>query len=165
MSKLLISTVLLCTVCTAMAVKLPSSSYEPATTNTPRVVFEYDAAGNRTLRHIENSYEELEFHIDTFKINRLYGAGDNTAEDNSQFSLQAEAFPNPTTGPLTVSISGQAASDVAIAVYTSVGSLLLTSGASIGDNAIDLSVYPQGQYIVTVTSGTETIESFKIIKN
>lgn len=161
MKKTFISVFILCCHLIAYSVVLPK----------PIVKFEYDEAGNRVKRHItipalnvvDSTGDEPQGELIPMSFTRLNSPVISPTGALVE-SVSAEVYPNPTTGPVTIMISGQTASDVTIEVYSSIGKLLLTKIASIGENHMDMSNYPQGQYIVTVMDGAEMAGTFKIIK-
>lgn len=161
MKKTFISVFILCCHLIAYSVVLPK----------PIVKFEYDEAGNRVKRHITipalNVADSTGNEPQGVRVTMSFTPPNPPAISPADTSLElvrAEVYPNPTTGPFTVMISGQTATDVVIEVFSSIGERLLTKRASIGENNLDISIYPQGQYIVTVMDGAEMAGTFKIIK-
>ncbi len=162
MKKTFISVFILCCHLIAYSVVLPK----------PIVKFEYDEAGNRVKRHItipalnvvDSTGDEPQGELIPMSFTQLNSPVISPTGALVE-SVSAEVYPNPTTGPITIMISGQTATDVVIEVFSSIGERLQTKRASIGENNLDISIYPQGQYVVIVMDGAEIVSSFKIIKN
>ena len=81
----------------------------------------------------------------------------------------AQIFPNPSNGNISIRFENAGASDVTIEISNLVGQIVYTSKetAVIGSNAInlDLADLNDGQYIVKIGNGTEqTIAKVQIAK-
>ncbi len=125
------------------------------------VVYEYDAAGNRTARYIiAEEFDE--------QPGALRGALVTSEPQKESVvalgDLKMDLYPNPTNGPVTLDISGDTDQSIFVEIFSSVGVSLQSKAVTIGKNIIDLSSYPDGQYIVVLTSGANNSTSFKVIK-
>lgn len=129
------------------------------------VVYEYDAAGNRTARYIVAEESE-----DEAKAGALRGAlatADEQPQEESVITLgelSIDAYPNPTNGPVAIDIKGDTDQPMNVEVFSNVGASLMSKAVELGRNMIDLSSYSDGQYIVVVTLGADKSTSFKVIK-
>lgn len=97
------------------------------------VVYEYDAAGNRTARYIVA--EETEVDAQAGALRGAIATLEAQPQEESVITLgdlEVDVYPNPTNGPVAIDIN--------------------------------LSAYPDGQYIVVLTSGAKNSTSFKVIK-
>lgn len=127
------------------------------------VVYEYDAAGNRTARYIvtEDSDEQ------PGALRGAFAESDDITKSESVVTLgdlSVEVYPNPTNGPVAIDIKGDTDQPMNVEVFSNVGSSLMSKAVEIGRNMIDLSSYSDGQYIVVVTLGADKSTSFKVIK-
>ena len=127
------------------------------------IVFEYDAAGNRTARYIvtEDSDEQ------PGALRGAFAESDDMPKSDSPITLgdlSIDAYPNPTNGPVAIDIKGDTDQPMNVEVFSNVGSSLMSKAVEIGRNMIDLSSYSDGQYIVVVTLGADKSTSFKVIK-
>ncbi|HKI47225.1 MAG TPA: T9SS type A sorting domain-containing protein, partial [Balneolales bacterium] len=72
-------------------------------------------------------------------------------------------YPNPVTDKLTIMMTGENAGEVQITLHNALGKLLLIQEVQGTRQELDMSPFPRGVYIVTVTgSGTSAYK--KIIK-
>ncbi len=127
------------------------------------IVFEYDAAGNRTARYIvtEDSDEQ------PGALRGAFAESDDMPKSDSPITLgdlSIDAYPNPTNGPVAIDIKGDTDQPMNVEVFSNVGASLMSKAVEIGRNMIDLSSYSDGQYIVVVTLGADKSTSFKVIK-
>ncbi len=127
------------------------------------VVYEYDAAGNRTARYIvtEDSDEQ------PGALRGAFAESDDMPKSDSPITLgdlTMEAYPNPTNGPVVIDIKGDTDQPMNVEVFSNVGASLMSKAVELGRNMIDLSSYSDGQYIVVVTLGADKSTSFKVIK-
>lgn len=127
------------------------------------IVFEYDAAGNRTARYIvtEDSDEQ------PGALRGAFAESDDMPKSDSPITLgdlSIDAYPNPTNGPVAIDIKGDTDQPMNVEVFSNVGSSLMSKAVELGRNMIDLSSYSDGQYIVVVTLGADKSTSFKVIK-
>ena len=74
-------------------------------------------------------------------------------------SITRNVYPNPTFGPVTISLT----EDAEISVWNLGGSMILKESASAGNNSIDLSGYPSGTYILNIRNDRSS-ESRTIIR-
>lgn len=79
--------------------------------------------------------------------------------ENEKFSLRI--YPNPTTGPLTVHVSGL--EPYSITINSLNGHILHCTDTAVGDSEIDLSSFQRGVYYLTLRSG-KYVRTEKIIK-
>ncbi|MBQ6732984.1 MAG: T9SS type A sorting domain-containing protein [Paludibacteraceae bacterium] len=127
------------------------------------VVYEYDAAGNRTARYIvtEDSDEQ------PGALRGAFAESDDITKSESVVTLgdlSVEVYPNPTNGPVVIDIKGDTDQPMNVEVFSNVGASLMSKAVALGKNMIDLSSYSDGQYIVVVTLGADKSTSFKVIK-
>ncbi len=127
------------------------------------VVYEYDAAGNRTARYIvtEDSDEQ------PGALRGAFAESDDITKSESPITLgdlTMEVYPNPTKGPVVIDIKGDTDQPMNVEVFSNVGASLVSKAVALGRNMIDLSSYSDGQYIVVVTLGADKSTSFKVIK-
>lgn len=119
-----------------------------------KIVFDYDQAGSRISRTIvlESSQAARQQPIDTLQVNDASGFG------------ELRIYPNPTIGQIHVLIPHSKATQSGnIQIYDIKGQLLLTQEAVSGDNAVNMSEFIPGWYVLRLTQGESSTE-FKIIK-
>ncbi len=119
-----------------------------------RIVYTYDASGNRTLRQKEIVY------------NTRSMADGEPKEYTDTLSLYNKViiYPNPTEGLLKIDITGMDYVNCAsLSAYSQSGQLLMSVSSLLESNDIDLTGYPSGLYyfIIAVDDKTST---WKIIK-
>ena len=120
-----------------------------------RVVYSYDASGNR---------------IQSQKQIRLRDAENGSDQDTiplreSLSSHRITIYPNPTKGQFSVEITGSAIPDnSSISIYNLQGSVIYQNDEPDILNEIDLSSQPNGIYMLRITIDSET-STWKIIKN
>lgn len=122
-----------------------------------KIVYTYDAAGNRISRQYVVDLQTRSATVSPEIIDSV-STGDELGD------RKIVVYPNPTKGNLTVNISGGNQEDKAnLILYSSQGTLLQNINATVGSIPVNLSAYPSGYYILRVDVGKKTIE-FKIIK-
>ena len=113
--------------------------------------YTYDAAGNRILR--EQAYYRGGLSRDSL-----------SARDNRLGSIIISVAPNPTNGPITVTLTGLQESDVCtLTIYDSLGKILLSTTTTNETTSLDISSQPTGYYFLSATVREEKL-SYKIIK-
>ena len=119
------------------------------------IVYEYDAAGNRTSRHIVNNSPQAP----------LFGTPkDFPPETNEKERLAISVGPNPTSGQLTVSLSCLGKEDVCdIQLVNAAGQTIFSQSMSSSKAILDLSRYANGIYLLKINLNEE-ITTYKIIK-
>ena len=127
------------------------------------VVYEYDAAGNRTARYIvtEDSDEQ------PGALRGALATADEQPQEESVITLgelSIDAYPNPTNGPVAIDITGETDQPMLVEVFSGAGASLQSKAVTVGKNKVDLSTYPDGQYIIVLSSGAKNSTSFKVIK-
>ena len=97
----------------------------------------------------------------SFTSNNLSGKNKKTVENNSSF--EARLYPNPTTGPLSLRISG-ASEEIAITVSTSNGQVIWSKKV-INTTSINIPTekFVAGAYTLTIKSGSN-LKSLKFVK-
>jgi hypothetical protein len=92
-------------------------------------------------------------------------AKDDTTQNNTvNYKKDIRLYPNPTSGQLTVELSGFKKTDkITIQVFTVAGKQLLHIKETKNKNEINIYDYPAGTYFVRVITGKETKE-YKVIK-
>lgn len=121
---------------------------------TQTISYAYDQAGNRVSRTIvlESSQAARQQPIDTLELKDAFGFG------------ELRLYPNPTIGQIHVLIPhSEAAQSGYIQIYDIKGQLLLKQDAVLGDNAVNMSEFIPGWYVLRLTQGESSTE-FKIIK-
>ena len=78
--------------------------------------------------------------------------------------LSIDAYPNPTNGPVAIDITGETDQPMLVEVFSGAGASLQSKAVTVGKNRVDLSTYPDGQYIIVLSSGAKNSTSFKVIK-
>lgn len=127
------------------------------------IVFEYDAAGNRTARYIVTEDSDEQPGV----LRGAFAESDDITKSESVVTLgdlSVEVYPNPTNGPVVIDIKGDTDQPMNVEVFSNVGASLMSKAVALGRNMIDLSSYSDGQYIVVVTLGADKSTSFKVIK-
>lgn len=87
--------------------------------------------------------------------------GFTSSEEITDTNTSIVAYPNPTTGMLTI----QAPSETTVQVFNTSGSLLYTRIITEGKNQIDLSALPTGLYFLRVVTHNGDASTIKIIKS
>lgn len=124
--------------------------------NADRVLFTYDASGNRT-----SGQKEI--------IVRHLGADEQEAEPASplQEALtlhRVSVSPNPTEGPLRIDISGLTTTDGStITIYNTMGSIVYYESDIKESNDLDMTPYPAGMYLMILRLEGET-STWKIVR-
>ena len=125
---------------------------------TEAIEFTYDAAGNRTERHVIE-LKALEKSIEQGAGGVELQSGDEVVYEDKLGDKEISIFPNPTRGELTVVIrqttsrkahpqdSGQ--TNARIELYTLAGELLQTSTLET-ETVIDLSAKESGTYVLKI---------------
>lgn len=123
--------------------------------NAQQIAYEYDAAGNRTSRHIVNNSPQAP----------LFGTPkDFPPETNEKERLAISVGPNPTSGQLTVSLSCLGKEDVCdIQLVNAAGQTIFSQSMSSSKAILDLSRYANGIYLLKINLNEE-ITTYKIIK-
>lgn len=118
-----------------------------------RVIYNYDASGNRTRARKE-----------------ILLRGEHSPEDDSQprhesLSLRrVTIYPNPTEGELIIEITGgDSFEGASITIYAASGGIVYYNEEINTVNKIDLTPCPRGMYLIMIRIDGET-SSWKIIK-
>lgn len=120
-----------------------------------RVVFTYDASGNRISSQKEISVRSL------------------SSSNQEQVSPLMETlshhritvYPNPTDGPLRIDISGLSGTQgSSITIYNMLGSIVYYESDIRESNDLDLTPYPAGMYLMILRLEGET-STWKIVRN
>ncbi len=117
-----------------------------------RIVYTYDASGNRT------SSREIVF--------RGQGSEDNdsTPRRDNLSLRRITIYPNPTEGELKVEITGgESFEGSSITIYGASGTVVYYNDEIGALNNIDLTQYPKGIYLMIIRIDGET-SNWKIIK-
>lgn len=86
-------------------------------------------------------------------------------EEAKVINLSVSAYPNPTTGYLTLSFGEFDISNLSYQLYDLNGKLLRNEKPSGYKTQINMSNYVPATYFVKIISGNQSIKTFKIIKN
>ncbi|MCX6244306.1 MAG: T9SS type A sorting domain-containing protein [Bacteroidetes bacterium] len=136
-----------------------SAQNNPAT---PTVHFSYDANGNRfqrwvTIEKIAKVDSADSLHQDTIIKSFNRNAGNNMDQNIS-------LYPNPTQGLLDLRITDMQEGKTAEFVFVSLtGQELLRKKTALSVTNIDISNFPPGSYIFTITLD-KRMETWKVIK-
>lgn len=138
---------------TLFIVLLASASFVCAQSTIP-IQIAYDAAGNRVVRKV----------MQVSCMAPSNKPSDSTYYIDQLHTVQLKAYPNPTLGKVYVEAQGSSEEmDYSLRLFDSSGRKLHEANGSGCQMEIDLSVYPQGYYIVELNaSGEQT--TWKIIK-
>lgn len=120
-----------------------------------RVLYTYDAAGNRTITQREIIYNRQ-------------SDGDSSEQRTYQDSLsfsRITIYPNPTQGDLKIEITGtDSFDDSSMGIYSMNGILLYHKDRLSAVNEIDITDYPDATYLFVIRiNGKNSV--WKIIKN
>ena len=88
-------------------------------------------------------------------------------EDNLPDALLT-AFPNPTTGLISIAMKDYQGKSLSYILYDFKGQEILRSDTKIGTDIkfdLDLTSFSQGIYLLKVMSGSQSIKVLKIVKN
>ncbi len=120
-----------------------------------RFSYEYDNAGNRIARRV--IYMSQRSPLNQEEEQKI---------SSSLKTCDVTAFPNPTDGEVTLSITnGEEDATASIWIYDENGKVLKTLEATGNVSVtIDLSSYPSGYYLINFMQG-ENKSFYKIIKN
>ncbi len=92
---------------------------------------------------------------------------ENSPLENSQF-FDAILYPNPTQNCFYLRFKIEFKSDIKLAIYSSIGQLILTDQFIIEDNAqekkIDINAFTSGSYILSLSDGRKTISKNFIVQ-
>lgn len=123
-----------------------------------RIVYEYDDAGNRVLRH-------------EIVMQQARRAVDNAEETPEVFEeklaeTKISIFPNPTKGILQVEITNaENLQNAQIRLYNPQGVLVTTLNNLSEMTTLDISAQPDGIYVMQIALDKDNISIWKIIKN
>jgi hypothetical protein len=122
-----------------------------------RIVYEYDAAGNRVLRKNEVSMQAK-------KANADEQTTDIFEEELPEMKISI--FPNPTKGILQIEISNaNTLQGVEIRLYNPQGALIRQLSNLSEMTTLDISEQSGGIYIMQIVLNDNEISTWKIIKN
>ncbi|HLP06210.1 MAG TPA: T9SS type A sorting domain-containing protein [Paludibacter sp.] len=117
------------------------------------VKYEYDNAGNRTLRKIV-----------TYNPAPVKKGQDPAPVEEQLGERQITVYPNPTKGQLAVGITGGDPKDpLRILLFNADGRQLYNQKVEPGTTPIDMTRYAAGWYVLRVQAGDRQTE-FKVIK-
>jgi hypothetical protein len=124
--------------------------------------YEYDASGNRVLRHVlvlsTRMAQQNDSENDSSEVNS------STCYTEQIGALQLSIYPNPTLGQVSVTILNATGSvSGTLRIYTLSGQLLRTHTIETLSSTLDLSGYPAGTYLVKVQLN-QNEQARKIIK-
>ena len=127
------------------------------TVRADRIVYTYDASGNRTLREKEIVYRTRSV---------VDGESDEPDEYSDTLSVynKVTVYPNPTEGLLRIDITGmERVARSSLSGYSQSGQLLMSVSPLSDSNDIDLTGYPSGVYHFIIVLDDKT-STWKIIK-
>ena len=81
-----------------------------------------------------------------------------------RINLLVTAWPNPTTGSLTLSIGEPEISGLSYRLYDMIGKILLNEKITANRTHISMSKFVPSTYYLKIVSGDKEIKTFKIIK-
>ena len=127
------------------------------TVRADRIVYTYDASGNRTLREKEIVYRTRSV---------VDGESDEPEEYSDTLSVynKVTVYPNPTEGLLRIDITGmERVGRSSLSAYSQSGQLLMGVSPLSDSNEIDLTGYPSAVYYFVIAIDDKT-STWKIIK-
>ena len=139
---------------------------------TEAIEFKYDAAGNRTERHVIELKAPEKNQEERYKNQELQN-GDEVVYEERLGDMEVSLFPNPTKGELTISIrqttahmagaqdSGQ--TNGRIEVFSVAGEKVFEQNEIGNETNVDLSDLPDGVYVLNIFVG-EMTSTWKIVK-
>jgi hypothetical protein len=86
-------------------------------------------------------------------------------DEANWMNLICSAFPNPTTGFLTLKIEGNILTQYIAALYDLSGKLIESIKVESNETSIDMSNLVIATYFLKVTQSNKVVKTFKIIKN
>ncbi|MBU2554381.1 MAG: T9SS type A sorting domain-containing protein [Bacteroidetes bacterium] len=129
------------------------------------VEFNYDDAGNRTLRHtiyVPETIVKAGDIIDTIQKNTFEET--IPVDEVSMGEITVQIFPNPTRGRFKVRLNNLAASDqVTYALYALTGQILFKGAINTTETELDLQDYENGSYLFKLVVNSQTT-TWTIIK-
>lgn len=130
--------------------------------NTLPIAYEYDAAGNRTVRKVIVLDKADTSNANLAKDSK--GGIDDLFYSDIQQGVQMKIYPNPTKGRVTIEIqNAKEESNGVIIVYDSHGKRLISQSFFGISGVIDLTGFAKGYYIMELQYDGERA-SWKIIK-
>lgn len=127
------------------------------TVRADRIIYTYDASGNRTLREKEIVYRTRSV---------VDGESDEPEEYSDTLSVynKVTVYPNPTEGLLRIDITGmERVGRSSLSAYSQSGQLLMGVSPLSDSNEIDLTGYPSAVYYFVIAIDDKT-STWKIIK-
>lgn len=83
----------------------------------------------------------------------------------TEINLQLAMYPNPTTNYLTLGFGDYETTGVAYQLFDLQGKEVNKKVTAQKDNTIEMSAYPTGTYLLTITKNEKPIKIYKVIKN
>lgn len=128
------------------------------------VEFEYDDAGNRTLRHTIYLQETIIKTATGDTLQEKMPEESMPADEVSMGEIVIQIFPNPTRGALQVKLTNLEASDqVTYALYALTGQILYTGEIHGTETLLDMHAYQNGSYLLKMVVNAQTT-TWTIIK-
>ena len=84
--------------------------------------------------------------------------------DNTQITLEAEVYPNPTADWLTLSVDDTDAATLHYTLTDANGRTITAADIVDAQTAIDMGRYAQGVYLLRVDDGNKPLKTFRIVK-
>ena len=123
--------------------------------NAQKVIFDYDAAGNRISRTIDMSKQSIAKSSE--KLPEPI-----TEQLNSERKLKI--YPNPTKGILAVEIIGGDSDEIiTLSLFNMKGTQLQSKKTDGSLTEVDMTTYPEGTYILRIQMPDKTVD-YKVIK-
>lgn len=120
-----------------------------------RILYNYDASGNRVLSHREI----------TFRTDSLAQDSDRLPRHHELSLHKITIHPNPTEGRICVEITGtESLTGASITIYAPSGSVVYQDNELDVLNEIDLTQCPNGVYILIIRLSNAEASNWKIIK-
>lgn len=85
--------------------------------------------------------------------------------ENHQFSIDLQAYPNPTTDYLQLKVESEASNDLMYQLFDLSGKLIEHKIIASTTETIQMEHLPSAVYFLKVSNNNKTFKSFKIIKN
>ena len=128
--------------------------------------FAYDAAGNRTQRHVIclRAPHDGETQQPKSTANNGQPKSEDAVYSQLMGKQQISIFPNPVSGELTVVIAHpEPGSQAAIEVYSPDGKKLLHKSHVRSKAVVDFSEWPPGTYVLKIETNSGA-QSWKVVK-
>ena len=90
---------------------------------------------------------------------------ETSIDEEDQISIFCSAYPNPTTGNLTLKVESFDTSEMIYQLFDFNGRIISNHSLSGTETTIDMTNLPSSTYFLKVLEGSKEIKTFKIVKN